>query len=262
MKGKKLILFYIILLILITTLTFTPVQPVISSMESSWAKITPTIDGKLDEGEWVDATHLSFYHTEPSPGHNPDYVHIYIKNTNSKLYLLFDDLPDDTLEADDHLWIYFDTNLDGIIDENLTMFLDRNHDPGYALPGNSFAEWNIGFDTSHNKEIEHSIMEAAINITFDSIYDGSSSAVDLNNTIPVGTENNTIKIFFSAAYYLCGWEIPEDGAPNLVNTYGTLRFVTRVPIKPYIIVLIIIGDIVLITAIIGGTFIIIKRRKD
>jgi hypothetical protein len=247
------------LLFLIGTLAVTTVQPVITSMESKWAKIIPTIDGSFDEREWTDATHLSFNHTEPSPGHDPDFIHIYIKNTESKLFILFDDLPDDTLEVDDHLWVFFDANLDDIIDENLTMFLDREHNPIHSSPGNDFAEWAIGFEASPNKEIAHSIMEVAISITFEDVYDGISGAPDLDNILPVGTENNLIKVFFSAAHYMCGWEIPQNGDPIFVETYGTLTFDTSPPLKAYIIALIVICG-VLVIAIIGG-IIIIKKRK-
>jgi hypothetical protein len=259
MQSKRLLLPSVILL-LFGLLAVATVHPIIDSMESSWAKVIPTIDGSFDENEWADATHLSFYHSTPIAPHDPDYVHIYIKNTDSKLYLLFDDLPDDTEEAMDHLWVFFDANLDNIVDDNLTMFLDRDHNPGSALAGNDFAQWVIGFETSPNKATAHSIMEVAISISFESIYDGSSIAAELNNILPVGTVNNEIKLMFSAADYFCGWEIPETGEPIDAGTFGTLTFDISPPLKPYAIVLIVIGGIVVTVAIIGGIIVIIKKR--
>ncbi len=239
-------------------MTFT--TPIISFMESSWAKTIPVIDGSFDNKEWADATHLSFNHTDPSPGHDPDFVHIYIKNTDNKLFLLFDDLPDDTEEVDDHLYVHFDANLDGVLDNALNMILDRAHDPGSSVAGNNFTEWVIGFGPSPNKVIDHSIMEVAIDITFDSVYDGSSTPSELNYILPVGTENNTIKVFFSASFYFCGWEIPQDGDINIVETYGSVLLDATPPMKTYVLILIIVGGLVVLIALIGGTMLIRKRR--
>ncbi len=238
----------------------TTTQSQITYMDGRWAKVIPDIDGTFTEDEWADARHISFNHTDPSPGHDPDFIHIYIKNTDSKLFLLFDDLPDNTSEVDDHLWVFFDANWDEVIDENLTMFLDRDHDPGNTNPGNDFAEWAIGFGASPHKETHHTIIEVVISITFDDSYDGSSTATELNNTLPVGTENSAIRVMFSAATYLCGWEVPQDGAPGFVETYGTLTLATSPPIKLFVIVLIVIGAVIFAGVVIGGIRIIIKRR--
>ncbi|MBD3189488.1 MAG: hypothetical protein GF308_02540 [Candidatus Heimdallarchaeota archaeon] len=260
MKLKRLIVPAIMLLFIIGAIAIFPAQSQISFMESSWGTVTPTIDGSFDESEWSDATHLSFFHSTPSFGHNPDDVHIYIKNTESKLFLLFDDLPDTTLEPNDHLWVYLDANCDGVIDENLTMLLDRDHSPGNNLQGNSFAEWEIGFGPSPHKAVDHSIMEVAISITFEESYDGSATPAELNNILPVGTPNNEIKVVFSAAVYMCGWEIPQDGDPWDVGTYGTLALVSDPPLRLWVIILIIIGAVLLAVLIIGGIILVIKRR--
>lgn len=261
MKLQRLIVPAIMFLVIIGALAISPAQSQISSMESSWATVTPTIDGSFDENEWSDATHLSFYHATPSFGHSPDDVHIYIKNTDSKLFLLFDDLPDTSLEPNDHLWVYLDANCDGTIDENLTMLLDRDHSPGNALPGNDFAEWEIGFEPSPNKAADHSIMEVAISITFEESYDGSSTPAELNNVLPVGTDNQEIKVFFSAATYFCGWEVPQDGDPLDVGSYGTLAFDTSPASSiPWVTILIIAGAVLFTVLVIGGIVIVIKRR--
>lgn len=260
MKLRSLYFPSIMLLLLIVMLTMPNTQSQISSIESSWARTIPVIDGSFTEDEWDDATYISFYHFTPSPGHDPDFVHFFIKNTDSKLFLLFDDLPDNTSEAEDHLWVFFDANWDKVIDDNLTMFLDRDHDPLNALPGNDFAEWAIGFGSSPYKATPHTIIEVAIGITFAEAYDGNSNAAELNNTLPVGTENNAIKVIFSAAPLVCGWNIPLDGNPILPETYGTLTLISKSPLKPIVLAFIIIGAILLSGIIIGVSIVILKRR--
>jgi hypothetical protein len=260
MKLRSLYLPTIILLLLIGTFAVINTKSQISSIESSWAKSIPVIDGSFTEDEWADATYLSFYHTTPSPGHDPDFIHIFIKNTDGKLFLLFDDLPDNTSDVEDHLWVFFDANWDAVIDDNLTMFLDRDHDPMKALPGNDFAEWAIGFGPSPYKAIPHTIIEIAISITFTASYDGSSNAAELNNTLPVGTENNTIRVMFSAAALVCGWNIPQDGSPGLPETYSTLTLSSKSPLGPIVLAFIIIGAILLLGIIIVVSIFILKRR--
>jgi hypothetical protein len=262
MKFRSIILQSLSLIFLLGFVTLIPTHSQITSMQSSWATETPTIDGIFEENEWVDATHLSFNHTTPYPPHDPDFVHFYIKNTDNKLFLLFDDLPDNTMEAEDHLYVYFDANMDGSRDDELSMYLDRNKDPVFAFPGDDFAEWSFGFSSSPNKETDHTIIEIAISITFDEIYDGVSSATELGNILPVGTKNNEIRILFSAAIYVSGWTVPQDGNPDQLETYGTLIFETSPPssIKPIYLALIIIGAVLLIAVIIAGIIVYVKRR--
>jgi hypothetical protein len=249
MRLKRLILPTIMLFVLIGGLAISASNAQISSIQSSRATVTPDIDGTFNESEWADATHLSFNHTTPSPGHDPDFVHIYIKNTDNKLYLLFDDLPDNTSELDDHLWVFFDSNWDNVVDENITMYLDRDHDPGDVYGGDAAAEWILGFGPSPNKATDHTIIEVAINITLAETYDGISNATELSYTIPLGVANNTIRIMFSASVYICGWEIPQDGVPNDATTYAVLTLAI-VPFDPLFIIVGVVVAVVVIAVVV------------
>jgi len=163
-----------------------------------------------------------FYHDNPSIGHPPGYVHLYVKNTARKLYILIDDIPDNTSEPEDHLYIEFDCNYDDIKDSNISMYVDRDH--GFSAPGNSLAKWEFGFGSTINNASDHSIIEIAINITMNSAYDGHSKPEDLNYILPVGTPNKSIRILFDAASYICNWSIPENGDLDDPTTYAEITF--------------------------------------
>jgi len=227
-----------------------------NAITSNWSLVTPTIDGVFDQSEWEDAEHISFYHSTPASPYSADYVHIYIKNTGEKLYLLFDILPDNISDSDDAVGIAFDCNYDGVLDENITMMLDRNKVA--VSSGNSLAVWSLGFSTTPNSDQQHTIVEVAINITLDSSYDGESKPEALSYMLPVGNSNYSISIMFSASPQASGWNYPTGASPSDPSTFTHLTFATSPPINWLIPV--IIGVVVAGAAIGGGVYV-QKTRK-
>jgi len=219
MTKRKIILIGIVLILFIPLLTSVYVKGEINNLTSYKATSIPNIDGTFTEAEWSDAYHTSFFH-EPDVNHPDDYVHIYMKNTQTKLYMLFDDLPDNTTETYDYVDIYFDCNYDDIGDSNISMHLSRDHTNGHGE--SETVEWNLGFGSSPNKLADHTIIEIAINITFSSVYDGSSSLADIGYVLPVGNSNSTIRIFFIASVFVSGWQIPQSGNYMDPTTYADL----------------------------------------
>jgi len=74
-------------------------------LESSWATVTPTIDGHISAGEWGEATRVDLRTSAEA-----SVVMMYLKNDGGKLYLAFDDPNDTTFSAGnyDQVGIYFD----------------------------------------------------------------------------------------------------------------------------------------------------------
>jgi hypothetical protein len=223
--NKKTFLIPVVFLSLF--IFFAPISETnaaLTFIRSNDATTTPTIDGNFTVAEWQDAKHYSFYHDDPLSGHPQGNVHLYVKHTNETLYLLIDDIPDNTSEQDDVLYIYFDCNYDGVRDDNITLELRRNHSLVAQGLGNSLSNWSMGFGSSPNNISDHSVLEIAINITLDSQYDGSSKPEDINYKLPVGTDNNSIRISFQAGERFCNWDIPQNVDHNNPITYAELTF--------------------------------------
>lgn len=262
-KNKILILIGIITFALILNfpINFSNADETINKIYSYKTYSDPIIDGTFDNlSEWSDAYHTSFYHSNPSSEHRPGWVHIYTKHTNEKLYILIDDIPDNTSENDDGIFINFDCNYDNIDDENISMNILKD----YSTPniGNSLADWQIRFDGSANNNTDHTIMEIAINITTNSAYDGSSKPVDINYSLPIGTSNNSIKFELTAPVFACNWSLPQDSVWQDPSTYANLVF-TKKPGDSKDIPFSNFSTITLITSItiIGVIIMIIKRRE-
>jgi len=244
MKSHKLLVFLTIIgLIVISQIPYGFTNGANDTLGSEWASITPTIDGDFEETEWSDAYHTSFYHEYPSTGHNPDYIHIYVKNNENKLFLLIDSLPDTDNDTMDTLFIDFDCNYDNIRDNNVSMALDRSGTPSIR---NVLADWNMGFFSTPNKEENHTFIEIAINITMDSIYDGNSFPSEINYNLPVGTNNNSIRIFLDVTPRICNWTYPYGiDLPAQPSEYAVLTFASPpsgIPFaNPYLIILILLG---------------------
>ena len=226
MTKRKIVLISLVLMLFIPLLASVYVKGDINTLISYKTNSAPTIDGTFTESEWTDAYHTSFFH-EPDPiyNHQNDYVHIYIKNTETKLFILFDDLCDNSSDLMDHVYIDYDCNYDNQRDINVSMRLGRGSN---GLIGDIMANWSFGFGTSPNKIESHTIIEIAINITFSSSYDGSSRPDEMNYALPVGNANETIRIFFDAAEYISDWKIPENGDVNSPASYADLTL-NRVP---------------------------------
>ncbi|MBD3212245.1 MAG: hypothetical protein GF311_06515 [Candidatus Lokiarchaeota archaeon] len=257
MKKQNLLFLGMFLTLCFSMLTGIAVKGEINTLKSYKATITPTIDGTFTEAEWADAYHTSFYH-EPNPisNHPNDTIHIYIKNTQDKLYILFDDLPDNTSENYDNFYIYFDCNYDNLNDSNIKMHLDRDQENGDI--GNSMVQWVMGFGISPNKQDRnHTIMEFAINITFSSSYDGTSRPDEMNNILPVGNSNNTIRIMFDTNQYVSGWMVPQSGNISIPSTYAELTLTPPANI-PFGTPLVLISILIIATVSIGWT---VSRKK-
>jgi len=263
---KKTKIFIVIGLLFSSFLIALPISSVkanssINTLYCHNTQSPPTIDGIFDNSsEWSDAYHTSFYHSNPSEGHQPNRVHIYIKNTNDTLYILIDSLPDTDVNGSDGVNIDFDCNHDGIRDYNISMSLRRDKEPSLSY-GLSIAKWNIGFNDSVNENIDHSIIEIAINITMDAEYDGSSKPEDIDYKIPVKHSSNSIKIMLDAAVSFCNWTIPQDVDVSDSTTYASLIFGMEpddpnIPFSSF-------GIIIMITSItiIGMSIVIIKRKE-
>ena len=122
MTKRKILLIGLFLTLFIPLLASVCVKGDINTLISYKTNSAPTIDGTFTETEWTDAYHTSFFH-EPEVNHPDDYVHIYIKNTQSKLYMLFDDLPDNTTDNEDYVDIYFDNDRESLyIGEYTTLY--------------------------------------------------------------------------------------------------------------------------------------------
>jgi len=257
MTKRKIILIGIVLVLLFPLFASVFVKAEIITLRSYKKASPPTIDGSFTNAEWSDAYHTSFFHEPDSIYNHPnDYIHIYIKNSQDKLYLLFDILPDNTSENDDFLNIYFDCNYDDIIDNNITMNLRRDHAPDSVL-GNQIVHWIMGFGISPNKDKNHSILELAINITFSSAYDGSSRPNEMNYTLPVGNANETIRIIFDAVEHFSDWVIPQNGDYIDPTTYADL-LLNRVPSNVPFGTPLLIGTITIIA--IAATIMQISRK--
>jgi len=243
MTKRKILLIGLFLTLFIPLLASVCVKGDINTLISYKTNSAPTIDGTFTETEWTDAYHTSFFH-EPEVNHPDDYVHIYIKNTQSKLYMLFDDLPDNTTDNEDYVDIYFDCNYDDIIDNNISMNLRRDHAPDSKL-GNQMVDWAMGFGSSPNEVRGHTIMELAINITFSSAYDGSSRPDEMGYVLPVGNTNTTIRIFFIVSVFFSGWQIPQSGDNIDPTTYADLAL-NRVPSNITFGTPLIIGSLMII----------------
>ncbi|MFO7796952.1 MAG: hypothetical protein R6W84_12455 [Promethearchaeia archaeon] len=226
MTKRKIVLISLVLILFIPFLASVYVKGDINTLISYKTNSSPTIDGTFTESEWSDAYHTSFFH-EPTENHPDDYVHVYIKNTQNKLYILFDDLPDNTSDNDDYVNIYFDCNYDNIIDNNISMNLRRDHAPD-SMIGNQLAHWIMGFGPSPNEARNHTIMEFSINITFSSAYDGKSTPNEMGDVLPVGNTNTTIRIFFMVSVSFCGWQIPQTADGGDPTSYADLTL-NRVP---------------------------------
>jgi hypothetical protein len=222
-------------------LTGIAVKGEISTLQSYKATIIPTIDGTFTETEWADAYHTSFYH-EPNPksNHPNDTVHIYIKHTENKLFLLFDDLPDNTSDQFDDVHIYYDCNFDGQRDDNISMRLGRIDN---GLIGDSMANWSFGFGDSPNKAEDHTIIEISINITFSDNYDGSSRPEEMNHILPVGNSNGKIRIIFDASPQVSDWLILQNGVIGDPTTYAELTLTPpqNIPFGTPLLVSLILG---------------------
>ncbi|MBD3187587.1 hypothetical protein GF325_12205 [Candidatus Bathyarchaeota archaeon] len=206
----------------------SPARCQVPGLSSTWADNEPTIDGQFTGNEWDDAMHVEFFHDDPTPPHLPDDVHIYMKNTKNKWYILIDDLPDNTSEENDHVGLFFDCDQDGSTDDQLSMMLYRNETISKTVePGWVLANWEFGFSSSPNKGETHSILEIEINITMDIEYNGTATAGDLNYQLPVGLENRTIKMMFYAGPLFCGWEYPDEADMDKPTEYFYLTFATK-----------------------------------
>lgn len=223
----------------------------------------PTIDGTFDNAsEWSDAYHTAFYHDNPSVGHRPGWVHIYMKHTNETLYILIDDIPDNTSETNDGIDVSFDCNHDGVKDNNISMRLLKDKSGSSIYYGNHLANWSVKFDGSVNENTNHSILEIAINITMDDSYDGSSRPKDIDYTLPIGTLNNSIKFAFTVPIFFCNWTVPQDALSGDPTTYASLVF-TKKPSGAGAVPFANFGTIILITSIsIIGIIIIMQKRKE
>jgi hypothetical protein len=115
------------------------------------------------------------------------------------------------------------------------MQLYRNHSLVFLGSGNSLANWSIGFFGSPNNDTSHSIIEIAINITMDSIYDGDSRPEDMDYKIPVGTVNNTIRIAFQAGERICDWDIPKSVDYSNTSTYAEIIFTPESWLFPFLL---------------------------
>lgn len=222
-KGLVIIGLFITSLIFGISLGTIRADDTVDTIISAQTDSSPTIDGAFDdEAEWEDAELTSFYHSNPSVGHPPEWVYIYTMHTEDKLFMLIDDIPDITNDTDDTLPIYFDCDKDGSMDNNIGMDLGKDYSNLYG--GNSLAEWKVGFGPSINNNSDHTIFEIAINITLDSAYDGNSEPSEMDYTLPVGTEDNSIRIGINAPPSICNWTVPHDLVDSDPSTYATLEF--------------------------------------
>ncbi len=214
--------------VLLACIAFQGGMAASTTVESKWALTEPSIDGTFTTEEWNDAEHVSFNHTTPVPPHAPDFVHFYFKNTANKLFILIDDLPDNTSDEFDYLGIDFDANLDGTIDDNISMGCFANESLAGPYPGNGMMDCEFGFGGSPNKAENHTIIEIVITINASVVYNGVSNGTELGNALPVGTTNGTISIQLTAAPPVCGWSFPQDSKPWNATTFAML-FIAEKP---------------------------------
>lgn len=144
-------------------------------------------------------------------------------------------------------------------DYNVSLNIRR--DPTNTYIGNPLAKWDVGFSGTPNNNIDHTIIEFAVNITMASEYDGYSKPEALNYRLPVGTSNNSIKLMFQVPEYVCNWSYPQEADSGNPSTYANLVFQSEsdgpnIPFSSF-------GIITMITSItiIGITIVIIKRKE-
>jgi len=77
-------------------------------IEARWAGVIPTLDGTISAGEWDDAEATDITAVGIL---NP--VTLYVKNTDTHLYIAFEDTNDPSLTYYDQIGIYFDEDHDG-----------------------------------------------------------------------------------------------------------------------------------------------------
>ncbi|MBD3197097.1 MAG: hypothetical protein GF317_18730 [Candidatus Lokiarchaeota archaeon] len=257
MNRCRVLSFGIIIALFLPFIASVSVRGEINSLKSYKATTAPIIDGSFTQSEWADAYHTSFYHT-PGPllNHPNDTIHVYIKNTPNKLYLLFDDLPDNTSDLNDYVYIYYDCNFDNQRDDNISMGLGRGSN---GMIGDSMVNWAFGFGDSPNKIEDHTIIEIAINITFSSSYNGSARPDEMNHILPVGNSNGKIRIIFDASMHVSNWLIPQNGDIFDPTTYAELTLNAEPSANIPFGTPLLIGFI-LITAIISLGYIISRRK--
>jgi len=77
------------------------------TITSNWAFVTPTLDGLISAGEWVDAATFDISNTATVPAGS---VTMYVKNDGTFLYIAVDDTNDVSTADDsaDQVGVYFD----------------------------------------------------------------------------------------------------------------------------------------------------------
>jgi hypothetical protein len=118
MKGNLSTAFLIgLVFILIVCFQVPPAFAHSGDVLSAWAVTTPTIDGVISAGEWIDADTADFTLTYCSESHD---VTLYVKNDDTYLYLaavVRDEEYSDLAEMyHDFANFYFDNDNDGVTD--------------------------------------------------------------------------------------------------------------------------------------------------
>lgn len=233
MNKKHILISMLFFSFLIFLIPITETKADIHFIRSTKTSIIPTIDGNFLETEWEDARHYSFYHTNPSEGHPPGFVHLYVKHTSDTLFLLIDDIPDNTSDTGDVIYIDFDCNYDGVTDSNISM--DLNRAETFTDAGNALANWSFGFQSTINNATVHTVIEIAINITMTSEYDGYSKPEDMSYILPVGSN---IRMMIKAdEQFVCNWSIPQNGNLSDPLTYAEISFKSESPLLLYLLLL-------------------------
>ncbi len=82
-------------------------SPASVTLNAVFATTPPTIDGKLNLGEWSNTSSVPF-----------ENGYITVLNDNIRLYVLLNVLDDVGEDANDYFWLIFDVDRDGVIDAN------------------------------------------------------------------------------------------------------------------------------------------------
>jgi hypothetical protein len=141
-----------------------------TTLTTGFTSTPPTLDGNFTtDDEWDSAVMVNWWF-EPTSDHPDNYIYIYIMNTNSTIYLMFDVTVDNTSEFNDYIGFAFDENDNGRLTANwyysdpaeFYIFSYRDY-YGWVSQVNDRYTVAWGFATSPNEDsYDHTIVEFAI----------------------------------------------------------------------------------------------------